>query len=54
MQIIFAINAEILGEARALGGFTDQQIAEVVNYVRSHFGNRYRDAIKPADVAAMR
>ncbi len=36
------------------GHFTDQQIAEVVNYVRSHFGNRYRDAIKPADVAAMR
>jgi mono/diheme cytochrome c family protein len=33
---------------------TDQQIADVVNYVRTHFGNRYRDAVKPADVKAVR
>ncbi len=33
---------------------TDQQVADVVNYVRTHFGNRYRDAVKPADVAALR
>lgn len=33
---------------------TDQQVADVVNYVRSHFGNRYRDAVKPADVKAVR
>jgi len=36
------------------GHFTNQQIADVVNYVRSHFGNRYKDAVKPADVQAMR
>jgi len=32
----------------------DQQIADVVNYVRSHFGNKYRDKVKPADVKALR
>jgi hypothetical protein len=30
---------------------TDQQIADVINHVRSHFGNRYRDKITAADVA---
>ncbi len=34
------------------GFLTDQQIADVVNYVRSNFGNHYTDAITPADVAA--
>lgn len=33
---------------------TDQQVADVVNYVRTHFGNRYRDAVKPDDIKAMR
>ena len=33
---------------------TDQQVADVVNYVRSNFGNHYRDAVKPADVQAIR
>ena len=33
---------------------TDQQVADVVNYVRTHFGNDYRDAVKPADVSALR
>ena len=33
---------------------TDQQIAEVVNYIRTHFGNRYRDKVKPEDVKLMR
>ena len=36
------------------GHFTNEQIADVVNYVRSHFGNRFKDAVKPADVQAMR
>ena len=36
------------------GHFTNQQIADVVNYVREHFGNRYKDAVKPADVQALR
>ncbi len=29
MQIIYAINAEVLAEARAMGGFSDQQIANM-------------------------
>ncbi len=33
---------------------TDQQVADVVNYLRSNFGNRYRDAVKAADVQALR
>jgi len=33
---------------------TDAQIASVVTYVRSHFGNSYADAVKPEDVAAVR
>lgn len=32
----------------------DEQIANVVNYLRSHFGNTYKDAVTPAQVAAMR
>src|SRR6478672_7512208 len=31
------------------GHFTNQQIADVVNYIRGHFGNRFRDTVKPAD-----
>jgi mono/diheme cytochrome c family protein len=33
---------------------TDQQVSDVVNYVRTHFGNKYRDAVKPADIKAAR
>lgn len=36
------------------GHFTNLQIADVVNYVRTHFGNRYRDKVTEADVAALR
>jgi mono/diheme cytochrome c family protein len=32
----------------------DDQIAAVVNYVRTHFGNDYKDAVTPADVKAAR
>jgi mono/diheme cytochrome c family protein len=32
---------------------TDAQIADVVNYVRSHFGNRYKDKITPEQVASL-
>jgi mono/diheme cytochrome c family protein len=28
----------------------DDQVAAVVNYVRTHFGNNYRDAVKAKDV----
>jgi mono/diheme cytochrome c family protein len=33
---------------------SDAQVADVVNYVRSHFGNSYPDAISAADVAVAR
>lgn len=33
---------------------TDAQVADVVNYVRTHFGNNYADAVTPADVAGLR
>jgi mono/diheme cytochrome c family protein len=32
----------------------DVQIAGVVNYVRTHFGNDYRDTVSPADVKLVR
>jgi mono/diheme cytochrome c family protein len=32
---------------------TDEQIAAVVNYVRSHFGNHYTDLITAAEVRAL-
>ncbi len=33
---------------------TDEQVAEVVNYVRTHFGNDYQDAVLASEVAALR
>jgi len=33
---------------------TDQQVADVVNYVRTHFGNKYRDPVRAADVQPLR
>lgn len=33
---------------------TDQQVADVVNYVRTHFGNKYRDKVTAADVKSVR
>jgi mono/diheme cytochrome c family protein len=33
---------------------TDDQVASVINYVRTHFDNHYRDEVTPADVKAVR
>ena len=33
---------------------SDAQIAAVINFVRSHFGNHYRDRITPAEVRIVR
>ncbi|MFN4098974.1 MAG: c-type cytochrome [Pararhodobacter sp.] len=33
---------------------SDEQVAAVTNYVRSHFGNAYPDAITPEEVARLR
>ena len=32
---------------------SDEQVANVVNYIRSHFGNTYEDRLTAADVKAM-
>jgi mono/diheme cytochrome c family protein len=32
---------------------SDAQVAEVVNYVRSHFGNQWKGTVTPAQVAAL-
>lgn len=34
--------------------FSDEQVADVVNYIRTHFGNRYRDKITASDIHALR
>jgi len=33
---------------------SDQQIADVVNYIRTHFGNNYTDRVTATDVKAAR
>ena len=33
---------------------TDQQVADVVNHIRTHFGNKYKDKVTAADVKAAR
>ena len=33
---------------------SDRQIADVINYVRTHFSNAYGDEVSPADVEAAR
>jgi mono/diheme cytochrome c family protein len=33
---------------------SDDQVAAVVNYVRTHFGNQYQDAVSPDDVKQAR
>ena len=33
---------------------SDQQVADVINYVRTHFGNAYDDAVSAADIGAAR
>ena len=33
---------------------TDEQVAAVVNYVRTHFGNDYTDPVTAQDVKSVR
>ena len=33
---------------------TDAQVAAVINYVRTHFGNNYTDVVQPSDVKDVR
>lgn len=39
--------------AKMAGTLTDEQIAAVVNYVRSHFGNDFKDKVSVKDVATL-
>ena len=34
--------------------FTDQQMAEIVRYIRTNFGNSFADPVAPADVGEFR
>jgi mono/diheme cytochrome c family protein len=39
----------------ALGGMMDdKQIADVVNYIRNNFGNKYKIPVSPSDVSVVR
>ena len=50
----FSMETNLHGfEALTHIGLDDGQIAGVVNYVRTHFGNRYGDALTAADVRAL-
>lgn len=48
----------VVNGSRAMPPFADMmnddQIAAVVNYLRTHFGNDYRDAVTASDVKAAR
>jgi len=33
---------------------SDQQVADVVNYVRTHFGNKFKGTVTAADIKALR
>jgi mono/diheme cytochrome c family protein len=43
-----------MGMFFAVPSLTDEQIAAVSNYVRSHFGNHFKGSVTPAQVAALR
>lgn len=32
------------------GALDDEQVSDVVNYIRTHFGNNFKDKVKPEDV----
>ncbi len=57
LAAIYPITVVVRGQ-RAMPPFgtdlSDPQIANVLNYVRTHFGNHYRDTITPAAVRAAR
>jgi mono/diheme cytochrome c family protein len=48
----------VLNGQRAMPPFgaslSDTQVANVINYVRTHFGNHYKDSVTPAAVQAAR
>jgi mono/diheme cytochrome c family protein len=55
-DVAYPVAMLLVGE-KAMPGFarllSDQQIADVTNYVRTHFGNTYPDRATPAMVATI-
>ncbi|RXR06500.1 c-type cytochrome [Pseudoxanthomonas composti] len=49
----FGVTPAQLAQTRGVA-LTDAQVADVTNYLRTHFGNRYEDRISAADVAELR
>jgi mono/diheme cytochrome c family protein len=49
----FATKSSISESFTGSTSLTDAQIADVINYVRTHFGNQYADHITAEDVKAM-
>jgi mono/diheme cytochrome c family protein len=54
---VYPVTVVVNGQ-RAMPSFgedlSDEQIANVINYVRTHFGNHYKDAVSVAAVKASR
>jgi mono/diheme cytochrome c family protein len=51
--VMLVLNGQ--GAMPAFGAMmNDEQVAAVVNYVRTNFGNRFRDDVVPAEVAVLR
>jgi len=48
----FGVSEEQARQTRAVR-LSDAQIADVINYVRSHFGNAYKDVVSAGDVAKL-
>lgn len=51
----FMINGHEDEEAKFMRSaeLSDRQIADVINYIRTHFGNHYTDALTATDIAAL-
>jgi mono/diheme cytochrome c family protein len=48
----FGLPADQAQQTRAIQ-LSDAQVADVVNYVRSHFDNKFKPTVTPKDVAAL-
>jgi mono/diheme cytochrome c family protein len=54
---IYPITVVLRGQRAMISlgeSLNDEQVANVLNYVRTHFGNRYKDVVTPGAVAARR
>jgi mono/diheme cytochrome c family protein len=52
--VLAVLFAGLRGMPPVASMMSDEQVADVINYVRTHFGNGYADAISAGDVAAAR